>query len=770
MQQCKEKLQFREVLQLLANKCQTERGKDLALNLDIIPEIALKEEKKRLVEMDKLISSVDAPSISNSPDLRTILERCLKGAILSPLDLERVATDISIGASLVHHIKKANDVPLLLEKINVIVDLQSLEKQIHHIIAPDLSIPDSASPTLRSVRGSIKRIKEGMVGRVNKILNANKEFLSETNLTLRNGHYVLPVAISWKNKVKGIIQDVSASGATAFIEPEEIVELNNRLTELDHEEREEIARLLRVLSEEVAKNSNDLEKENSTIAYFDLLSAKVRYGLFLKGHVAESGDGREISLIGARHPLLDSNKVVANSFFQKDETRGLLISGPNAGGKTVALKTLGILALMNQCGLMIPAEEGAILPFFKNIYVDIGDSQSLSDNLSTFSAHMKNISEILLSVGGKDLCLLDEVGTGTSPKEGEAIAYAVISSLLLKHCFFLVSSHFEGLKAFALSTSGLNNASMIFDEANLAPTYRLQIGLPGESYGLVVAKRYGLPPLVIQKAESYLKQEEDFSVSNAIKKLSEATFQSEKIRADLESKLASTEKKERELASKEASLRHKEIRLNDEVEEEKKLRLKKSEEKIKEIMASLSKPDLKLHEAIKAKKSLEDLSSKNEEEHFSETLKIGDYVDIPSVFGSGKIVRIVGQKAEVASRDGFTYKVGLNKLYRVDEPPAEEKSLKPYLKIDDIGKAKGVGLEINLIGQHVDEATEALSKYLDQCRIKGFKRVRIIHGLGSGALRNMVADYTHCHQEFIESIERAGESEGGLGATIVHLR
>jgi DNA mismatch repair protein MutS2 len=305
--------------------------------------------------------------------------------------------------------------------------LEFLEKDIHKVIAPDLTIYDNASPKLKSVRLAITHLENEMKKKLGFVLDANKVYLSDTTLTIKNGHYVLPVANAYKNKVKGIVQDVSGSGETTFIEPEVLVEMNNKMVELRNDEREEIRRLLAELSSEIASVAEPVLLNNKMIGYLDFVQAKALYADETKSHVAKMVKEPTIDLQNARHPLIDPKKVVANDFRLNEKTSLIVISGPNAGGKTVALKTLGICVLMSQSGLAIPCDEGATLSYFKHIYVDIGDSQSLSDNLSTFSGHMANIASILTAVGGRDLVLLDEVGTGTSPKEGEAIAFAVIS-------------------------------------------------------------------------------------------------------------------------------------------------------------------------------------------------------------------------------------------------------------------------------------------------------------------------------------------------------
>jgi DNA mismatch repair protein MutS2 len=771
MQDIYEKFEFSKITAALSDLCRTEVGKSRSASLRMIEdEDKLRSELALLQEMMYLLDRYGRLPIEVSSDLTRAVELAKKGGVLSVEDLERAANDVLQSKAVLTYFKTVTDSPLMLEYASHFPHLEFLEKDIHKIIAPDLSIFDNASPKLKSVRLAITHLENEMKKKLGFVLDANKVYLSDTTLTIKNGHYVLPVANAYKNKVKGIVQDVSGSGETTFIEPEVLVEMNNRMVELRNDEREEIHRLLAMLSAEIAGNSDSILLNNAMIGELDFLQAKALYGENLHCHIAHDSGQREIDLVNARHPLIDPSKVVANDFRLSEKTSLIVISGPNAGGKTVALKTLGLLVLMSQCGLAIPADEGATLSYFKHIYVDIGDSQSLSDNLSTFSGHMNNIGQILASVGGKDLVLLDEVGTGTSPKEGEAIAFAVITYLLKKHAFTLVSSHFEGLKAYALSHEEITNASMVFDEKRLLPTYKLKMGLPGESYGLVVAKRFNLPDEVLSSAESYLSEHEETSVTDAIKRLGNVTKETEDEKAKVLAKEAELSKKEKDLEAAQASLKLRQDHYLSDVEEKKNQLLQDYEDQMDEILHSVQRNDIKLHEVIAAKKKLDDLQQAAKEEHYHDQIEVGDYVNIPTLYTSGRVSEIAGNKVTVQSREGLTFKTKLDKLVRV-EAPKEEKTIPiSGLKVDEMAFKKSVPLELNLIGQHVDEAELNLEKYLDECRIRGFKRVRIIHGWGSGALRDLVRDYASEHKEFIASFEGADGSEGGGGATILHLK
>lgn len=773
MQDVYQKFEFEKIRETLKKYAKTDIGRAKAEALIMYSdESLLLHELKTLEEVRNTIAKYGNLPIDVSSDLKEYVSLAKKGGCLNIEELERIANDVKNAKAITNYFKKVYDSPLLLEYVANFPHLDFLEEDIHRIIAPDLTIFDNASPKLKSIRQSIRRLEETMKKKLGYVLDTNRSFLTSDNLTLKNGHYVLPVKNSFKNKVRGIVQDISNTGETTFIEPELLVEMNNKMMELQNQEKEEIHRLLLELSSEVAGSGDAVIEMNEMIAYLDFHSAKAKMAEENDCHIASYSKTPLIDLIEARHPLIDKNKVVANDFRLSEKSSLIIISGPNAGGKTVALKTLGILVMMNQCGLAIPAKQGSSLSFFKHIYVDIGDSQSLSDNLSTFSGHMKNIGEILNFVTGKDLVLLDEVGTGTSPKEGEAIALAIMKFLLRKHALTMISSHFEGLKTYALSHEEVTNASMMFDEEKLLPTYRLKMGLPGESYGLIVAKRFGLPEEVLSEAKENIDSQEDLSVTNTIKRLASITKETEDLKEELAKKQIQINKQQESLKSKEKALSLREEHFLSDVEIKKKKMLSDYEEKINEIMHSLNKNGgtVKLHEVINAKKELSNLEDDFSAETFDEDLKVGDYVNVPSLFVSGRITSINGNKMEVRTSEGMTFHLKKDQGIRVEEPHKEKKEVLSTISLDNIPFKKSVPLELNLIGQRAEEAERNLAKYLDDCLLKHYKRVRIIHGWGSGVLRKVVRSYCDNHKNFVDHYEGADGNEGGGGATIVFLK
>lgn len=769
MQDTMTALEFDSILAMLSSFAQTELGKKKCLEAKMLSPYDWKREKSLAEKMVEAYSLLGRMPFNSGSDMAKPIERAEKGGTLSCEEFLRFSSLIRTGNEIRSYFRKfAEDCDLKIYALNI-PDLAFLKEEIDGIVGDDGQILDRASPKLKSIRISLRRLEKERESKIASLLNEHKEYLSDSVLTLRNGHYALPVANAHKNKVLGIVQDVSNSGGTTFIEPASLVEIQNKIAEKQAEEKEEIARILAELSHDLGKEGEALSEVNEAVGHLDFEQAKALLAERYDGHFADLSEDGTLYIPGLRHPLLDQKKAVPSDFYFKKGKHVVLLSGPNAGGKTVALKSLGVAVIMNQMGLPLFAKLGAMLPYFKAVYVDIGDHQSILDNLSTFSAHMENVSSILSTVGGKDLVLLDELGTGTSPLEGEAIARAVLDYLLKKHCHALVSSHFEGLKAFAMSEEGMENASLLFNEEDFSPTYILKMGLPGESFGIEVAARYGLPEVVIAKAKEYRDQGEDVSIREAIAHFAELSKETELLNQRLKKQSASLSSREETLSKKEAELAKKEAKLFEEALKEKEALLERTEQKIEEIMAALQSPEVKLHQAIEAKKRLESLQEKQEESSFQEDIQEGDYVLAPAYGFEGTVKRLRGKTAEIITQNGMSMQISKSQLVKAPSP--EKKQAPTYAtRIDDLGKGPSLPLECNLIGMRVDEAKQALASYLDACRVKGYKRVRIIHGFGSGALRKMVREYLTKRSDFVERFESAGEYEGAGGATVVYLK
>lgn len=763
-------LEIKQILQEVASYSRSELAKQRITNLKMYS--TFEEVKHSLAILDEMLSCSlrhGRLPINVSFDISRYIETALKGGVLTPLDLDHVANDILVSQSLFSYFSKVEKAlyPLLLDEANKMVDLDFLEKEIHRVITPNLSIFDNASPELNKLRRQIANLEGSNRSVCLSLLNKYKDFLSEASVTIRNDHFVLPVKSADKNKVPGVIHDISDSGQTTFIEPNVLVDLSNQLYLLRKSEKEEIYRILRELSLKVVESSKEMMANNKVIAELDFVDSKANYGNIHDCLVASLSSDPLVDIKGARHPLIEKDKVVANDFLLNEKQRLIIISGPNAGGKTVALKTLGLMVMMNQMGLALPTKSQASLSFFPKIYADIGDNQSLSDNLSTFAAHVSNLSTITYFVTSKDLVLLDELGTGTSPAEGEAIALAVSDFLLEKKCFGVISSHFEEMKEYAFRRENVSNAMMVFDEKQLLPTYVLRIGYPGRSYGLEMAKRYRLKDSVIVKAQENLGKSKKRSVNDVLDKLNAVLRQNEEMKADLLKREKLLSSKEKDVNYQSKTIEKKKATLLEDVEDEKQKLIDDAKEEINKILRVIADPNSKQKDLISAKKALEILENQSSNkvlEEEVEVISLGDYVDINDLDLVGKVVSIKGSNVQVITTDGMSINTKLNSLKKTSAPM--ERRVMPT-NVDEMVRLKtDVKLELNLIGEHVDDGIHILEKYLDDARVKHFSQVRIIHGMGTGALRKAIHEYlAKC--DFVKEYHYGGQFDGGTGATIV---
>lgn len=727
---------------------------------------------KQVNEMISLLNERDSLPIQSSFDLTKFLEIAKKGGVLSISELDHIALDIETSQKLNQYFSRLSksSYPTIFDLKEQLFDLSKLEEHIRNVISPSLFVLDSASPELHRIRKQILNLSSSVQDASRGLVAKYAEFLSEKAITIRNDHFVLPVQTSYKSKVPGMIHDISDTGATTFVEPQELVQLSNQIYALRVEEKEEIYRLLKMLTEQVAFHESEIDANNRIIAVLDEISAKAIYAIKHHCAVASLSDEQLIEIKGARHPLINEEVVVDNDFELNKEQSMIIISGPNAGGKTVALKTLGLMVMMNQMGLAIPTKEPANLGYFPKIYADIGDNQSLSDNLSTFAAHVSNLSTITHFVTGKDLVLLDELGTGTSPREGEALALAVSDFLLKKHVFSVISSHFDKMKEFAYAKENVINAMMIFDEQKLLPTYRLKIGSSGRSYGLEMAQRYHLDNKVVNQAKRYLSNDKEVSFNDVLDRLNHLVNENEQKERSLIEKERLLNGREKHVHHEEEVLKEKKEKLLEDVKHEQKKIIDRTTQKVDLIMKNLDKDNLKLHEIIHAKTELKNLADSKEEEDIyldNGPISVDDYVEVKGLGLVGKVKKISGDKVQVVTEDGFDVKTKLDQLVKTEEPLTHKKiqsSVNHEMQIKT-----DVKLELNIIGYHIDEGIEAVSKYLDECRLRHFKTVRIIHGMGSGQLRAAVHAYLKkC--DFIEDFHYGSTYDGGTGATVVTLK
>lgn len=759
-------LEFNRIQESILEFAKTEKGKELIFEMKMNSNP--KEVKSSLDELDEMMNLIQRYGplpISSSVAILNLIDIAKKTAMMTPSDLNHVLNDIELSDKLIAHYQKhGGEYPLLGEYINSMAELSSLKNAIKRVITPSLTVSDNASPTLKEIRHKIKTLEASLNSKVSSLAYRYSSYLNDSNVTIREGHFVLPVKTVNKNKVLGIIYDVSDSGNTTFIEPLELVQLNNDIASKKYEENEEVRKILKELTALVLLQEDEVIHNNNVIGYIDFIAAKANYALNNDMVIASLSNKQEIILENAKHPLIDKSKVVGNDYHLDEEKRIVVISGPNAGGKTVSLKVVGLLTLMNQCGLALPVNK-ATLGIFEHIYLDIGDNQSLSDNLSTFSGHMKNIAEIIDVTKGKDLVLLDELGTGTDPKEGEIIALVVLKEIEKKHSLAMISSHYSKIKEYAYLSNNVENSSMLFDEEKLLPTYIYKYQAPGKSYGFEVATRYGIKKDVIEEVKNEYLSEDKNDFESLLSKLNKQIDETERLKRENLLAKQNLERQQKELEKAQENLKNQKDHLLESVKQEKEQILKEVNEQIDEVIKSLNKSDIKLHEAINLKKQVEELKEVETVIIYDEEIKEGDYVLYPSLSLEGKVTRINGKKAHILSSDGLSYDIELSKLHKI--APRKTQKVKSNDNYYESKINTNVGLELNIIGMRREEAKEALEKYLDNVKIKNIKQVRIIHGFGNGVLRKMVHEYLST----LKGVKyRLGDiNEGGGGATVVIL-
>ncbi len=759
MQDLVSTFQVNDILESVSLETVTEMGKESILSLSMLSKYELTKEKEKLDEMIHINEKYSLFPLSMSKSALKIIDIAHKSGLLTPQDLMNIYDDIILSNEIISFSKKIDksSYPYISSLIDSFFDLSSLMKEIKKTISNALTILDSASLELAEIRRKIKNKEATLNETITKISYKYSSLLSDENMTIRDGHYVLPIKTMYKNKISGIVYDVSQTGNTTFIEPLEIVELNNDITALKIEEASEERKILLKLTNMCLLQEEEILHNNSVIGELDFLQAKAKYGKKTGAVLLPLEKEQVISLKRARHPLIDPAKVVANTFLLDKDNQIIIISGPNAGGKTVSLKTIGLLVYMNQCGLMIPVEEGK-LSYFNHIYIDIGDQQSLSDNLSTFSAHMSNISEILKRVTNHDLVLIDELGTGTDPKEGEALAISIVSYLKEKGAFSLISSHFSGLKEYAYEQEGISNGMMLFNEEELSPTYIFVEGVPGKSYAFDVASRFGISSEIVEDAKGLTGENES---AQMLDELTQKLVENMNISKELSEKQRVLEKKEKELNNEKRTLERRKSLLLEEVKQEKEELLKGTEEELNDIMKGLNNRDIKLNDVIEAKGKVNALRESEVDEEFDDDVKEGDYVSIPSLSLKGRVKAIKGETATIITSEGMSVKSPLRNIKREEEPEYRHQS---SVNIDK--KITGsMPSEINLLGYRTDEAIAALDKYLDEAILHKLKSVRIIHGYGTGALRKAVWDYLKTKKGL--TYRYGNDYEGSMGATVV---
>ena len=750
-------------------------------------------------EARTLIDQNSEIGVGSARDLRPLTKSARVGALLQPIDLLDIRQTLLAARTLRRALARLSALyPRLATRAASIAELPAVVDTIARAINDRAEVADTASNDLARIRHDLNTQRSRLMDKLQRLLTTptHAKIIQEPIITERDGRYVIPIRAEAKGRIPGIVHDTSASGATLFIEPIAVVEMGNRVRELEREEVREVERILRELTARVATHGDRIDATVGTLAEIDLAFAKAKYSAEIGGieprvevgsRKSEVGNPRatasnfpsptsslQLQLLDARHPLLDPEMVVPVSVHLGGEFSILIITGPNTGGKTVTLKTVGLLALMAQSGLHIPAREGSRLPIFSGIYADIGDEQSIEQSLSTFSSHLKNIVEILREADARSLVLLDELGAGTDPVEGSALARAILSHLLERRIPALVATHYAELKAFAHTTPGVQNASMEFNVETLSPTYHLTMGLPGQSNAFAIAARLGLdPPIIGQAREALTRIDVELETMLAqIKRTQDeaasaqahaeiAQREAEQRAAEARRKLAEIESSRQEIlqcardeAQTEIQLAREELnRLRQEWRAVSLTRtfIENEQAKLDELAAQLPAPP---PPALPPSVTGEGLG-----------VGVGDRVWVARLGQIGQVIALDVSGAEVQVGN-FRVRVKLDELgEKVAAPESPRERIVSRVALPE---AESPGIEVSLRGMRADDALDTLERYLDRAYLAGLPYVRVVHGKGTGTLRKLARDLLRSHP-LVASIREAEQHEGGDGVTVVKL-
>ena len=785
-----EKLELNKILKAVASFAVLPQTKAALENA--MPESEIGEAKYFLdltSEADLLLFRFGTGRIEAYPEIDDEPERAAKGAALSCGELLSVAALLRSARVAYNGVKSVSDERIvhMREIADRLYFDESLERDIGDKILSEEEVSDFASDALYNIRVSIRRLNERIRGKLSEYLGGNSaKYLQEGIVTMRDNRYVLPVRAEYKSQVRGFVHDRSASGATFFIEPEEVLEMNNELRELAAAEKEEIERILAALSRRVGGMAAQLREDTERLSEMDAAYAKAEYSYKNKCVRPAINDRGVVSIEKGRHPLLDAKTAVPVTVSLGKDYRLLLVSGPNTGGKTVTLKMCGLFCLMACCGLFIPAAEGSEAAVFEKVFCDIGDAQSIEENLSTFSSHIKNVIGITEGADEKSLVLIDELGGGTDPDEGQAIAKAVLSFLLKRGCRGIVTTHYTSLKEFAYSKDGIENASMEFDMSTLQPLYKLSPGVPGSSNAIAISRRLGLSEEILRDAVSNLS-EGARKFENIVRtaeqsriEAEEAKRQAERLRAEWEQKLSEVNaereklKKEREKLYLSAKVESRRI-VNERAEE--------AEELLKEIENIAAKNELTPADLIRARTLKNKIADKAYGMEFEKdeperrvpadlaTLKAGDKVFVGAMESAGEVVSVNARKKEAEVLVGsIRMNVKAGDLFRIVGGKKKDSPKNEVRVVRNISSNTGaVQTEINLLGMTVSEAIEETDAFIDRAVLAGLEEVKIVHGVGTGKLRDGIREHLRKHKNVAEF--RSGKyGEGEAGVTVVKLK
>ena len=777
-------IEYTKIIAMLIEEAESSLGKERAEAL--LPSSDFYEVERNLLETEEAESRIRLKgpiSFRGIMDIRPYFPRLQLGASLSVFELYQVARMLESSKKVKEQGGEIED--SLRAYFEEIDSLEEIRRELSRSIESEERLFDDASKELSDIRRKEKGIEGKITEELNRILNDKRSMLQEGVITLRNGRHVFPVKAEYKNAFHGIVHDESSTGVTLFMEPLSIVQLENNLSELFSLEKEEVEKILLSLSLKLSPNLPVLERNLELLSHLDFVFAKAKLGKKMDGVRPGLEKEKKLKLLDARHPLIPKDKVVPISIHIGEAFRLLVITGPNTGGKTVCLKTLGLLQLMGQAGLLIPAFQGSSITVFKEIYADIGDEQSIEQSLSTFSAHMTNTVKILSEADSDCLCLFDELGAGTDPTEGAALALGILHELYEREVTTLATTHYAEIKLYALSTEGVENAACEFDVESLRPTYRLLIGVPGKSNAFAIAKKLGLSEKIIEDARGRIG-EEDLHFEDLISDLEDSKRLAERERLEIEQYKEEVERlKARARESTKGIEKGREKILNRAREEAAKI-LSDAKETADSIVKEIRKRENGGGSSLEVEQIRSKLKKKMEEtQAFSgqsvkgpmqtislKNIKLGDKVRLLNMHN------VVGTVTELPDKNGmFTVSAGIlrtkvsAKEVEFIQHKEKEAPVRNQGKTAGLGRSKAMGIspEINLIGKMTADALPELNKYLDDAFLAKLPQVRVVHGRGTGALRKMVQDCAKKNKH-IESFRLGEYGEGSDGVTIIYFK
>ena len=742
----------------------------------------VERELKLTAEAETLFYKTGRSPVDDFPDMRHCLERMHAALFLSTGELLSIASCLK-AARIAKDIlaKEVGEESYLYNLAGLLITHRSAEEEINRCIINEDEIFDGASPALARIRRAMRLANEKVREKLNSMIRstAYQKYLQEPIITIRNGRFVIPVKQEYRQQVPGLIHDQSSSGATLFIEPSAVVELGNEYKKLLAEEADEIERILTELTAMLAPYADEIREDLNIMGQIDLVFAKAKLSRELNAVMPRLNRNNYVRIVRGRHPLIPADRVVPIDIWIGRDYRSLIITGPNTGGKTVTLKIVGLFALMVQSGIFVPANEGSEFPVFEHIYADIGDEQSIEQSLSTFSSHMKNIVGILDKADENSLVLLDELGAGTDPIEGAALAMSILEELNDRRCTCVSTTHYSEIKAFAMTHEGMENASMEFDIDRLCPTYRLYIGIPGKSNAFEISSRLGLPNSIIDKAKGFLKGEdvrfEDIisSAQSQHRIAEEERKMAEEARAELEKLRADAERERRKLDEDRNRLQAKAK------EDAKRIVADTKREMEKLIVEIRSIKDIDRSAADRVIQAARDTlrateTAVNEKEAIKKedntkppkTVRAGDTVNIVTLDQKATVLSAPDSKGEVMVQAGvMKLNVRLKDIRLIEE----KKAAAPTSGKVGLGAGKQVGLELDVRGMLVDEANIMVDRYLDDAYNAGLSEVNIIHGKGTGALRAGVQAFLKRHP-LVKGYRMGSYGEGDAGVTVVTLK